>query len=79
MRFIVFSPYFSFSFSAQAWTPLDSVYINSGNPKFPFPQFLPYQNGALGNLATHSGVGVTHAEMEQTISDAYRIMMNRAH
>jgi conserved repeat domain len=71
---------FLFSFSAQAWTPLDSVHINSGNPKFPFPQFLPYQNpsGTLYNLATHSGVGVTHAEMEQTIRDAYRIAMNRA-
>ena len=78
MRFLLFFLTI-FSFSAQAWTPIDSVYINSGNPKFPFPQFLPYQNGALGNLATHSGVGVTHAEMEQTIRDAYRIMMNRAH
>jgi uncharacterized repeat protein (TIGR01451 family) len=70
---------FPCSLFAQAWTPLDSIHINSGNPKFPFPQFLPYQNGTLGNLATHSGVGVTHAEMEQTIRDAYRIMMNRAH
>lgn len=33
----------------------------------------------MGNLANHSGVGVTHMEMEQTIRDAYRIMMNRAH
>jgi len=79
MRFLLlFLIIFPISFSAQAWTPIDSVYINSGNPKFPFPQFLPYQNGALGNLATHSGVGVTHLEMEQTIRDAYRIMMNRA-
>ena len=69
---------FPCSLFAQSWIPLDSVYINSGNPKFPFPQFLPYQNGALGNLSTHSGVGVTHAEMEQTIRDAYRIAMNRA-
>jgi conserved repeat domain len=71
---------FPFSLVAQSWTPLDSVYINSGNPAFPFPQFLPYQNptATLGNLATHSGVGVTHWEMEQTIRDAYRIMMNRA-
>ncbi|HAJ78615.1 MAG TPA: glycoside hydrolase family 8, partial [Fibrobacteres bacterium] len=66
--------------SAASWTYLDSVHINSGNPVFPFPQFLPYQNssGTLGNLATHSGIGVTHAEMEQTIRDAYRIAMNRA-
>jgi len=79
-RFLLFSFWVSsLSLSAyNAQPPLDSVYINSGNPAFPFPQFLPYQNGALGNLATHSGVGVTHAEMEQTIRDAYRIAMNRA-
>ncbi len=61
--------------------PLDSVYINSGNPSFPFPQFQPYQNAtvSLGNLATHTPAGVSHAEMEQTIRDAYRIMMNRAY
>ena len=81
LRFLlVFLHISSFSLFAQSWTPLDSVHINSGNPAFPFPQFLPYQNPSdtLGNLATHSGVGVTHAEMEQTIRDAYRIAMNRA-
>ncbi len=56
------------------------VHINSGNPVYPFPQFLPYANesGTLNNLATQPGDGVTHAEMEQTIRDAYQIMMNRA-
>jgi hypothetical protein len=56
------------------------IAINSGNPSRPFPQFLPYNNptAALGNLADHNPVGVTHAEMEQSTRDAYRIMMNRA-
>jgi len=56
------------------------VSINSGDPVFPFPQFLPYKNATstYDNLATKPGVGVTHAEMEQTIRDGYQIMMNRA-
>lgn len=64
---------------AQTLTPIDSVYINSGNPVYPFPQFLAYQGGTLGNLSTHSGVGVTHAEMEQAIRDAFRIDMNQSY
>jgi uncharacterized repeat protein (TIGR01451 family) len=64
---------------AQPQTPIQ-ISINSGNPVFPFPQFQAYQNPTqiLGNLATKNSVGVPHAEMEQTIRDAYRIMMNRA-
>jgi len=57
------------------------VQINSGDPAFPFPQFLPYehQNGdVLYNLGTHNPAGVVHAEMEKSIRDAYQIMMNRA-
>ena len=57
------------------------VFINSGDPAFPFPQFLPYAhpNGdTLHNLATKGPAGVTHAEMEKSIRDAYQIMMNRA-
>jgi len=56
------------------------VQINSGDPAFPFPQFLPYvnQDGVLENLGTKNPAGVTHAEMEKTIRDAYQIMMNRA-
>jgi uncharacterized repeat protein (TIGR01451 family) len=54
------------------------IAINSGNPKYPFPQFMPYKNQTttLTNLGVKTGVGVTHAEMEQTIRDAYQIMMN---
>ncbi|MDR2592455.1 MAG: DUF11 domain-containing protein [Chitinispirillales bacterium] len=57
------------------------VQINSGDPAFPFPQFLPYEHpdgDVLPNLGTHNPAGVTHAEMEKTIRDAYQIMMNRA-
>ncbi|MGB7566441.1 MAG: glycosyl hydrolase family 8, partial [Chitinivibrionales bacterium] len=57
-----------------------TVNINSGNPAFPFPQFLAYENPTqeLGNLATNNPVGVCHAEMEKSIREAYQIMMNRA-
>jgi len=56
------------------------VNINSGNPAYPFPQFQPYVNrdGVFENVGTHNNVGVPHAEMENTIRDAYQIMMNRA-
>ena len=56
------------------------VSINSGNPSCPFPQFLAYNNptAKLGNLATKNSIGVTHAEMEKSIREAYQIMMNRA-
>jgi uncharacterized repeat protein (TIGR01451 family) len=77
--FLFFLTFLTLSLGAST-TPLPTIAINSGNPAFPFPQFQPYQNasGTLGNLADHNGVGVTHAEMEQTIRDGYRIMMNRA-
>ncbi|MBN1578248.1 MAG: DUF11 domain-containing protein [Chitinispirillaceae bacterium] len=54
--------------------------INSGNPAYPFPQFQPYKNptATLRNLGTNNAVGVTHAEMEKTIREAYQIQMNRA-
>ncbi|HRU39529.1 MAG TPA: hypothetical protein P5511_06600, partial [Candidatus Goldiibacteriota bacterium] len=50
--------------------------INSGNPVLPFPQFLDYTAGA--SLASHIPDGLSHAEMEKWIRDAYQIMMNRA-
>lgn len=53
--------------------------INTGDPAFPFPQFLPYQgpNGhKLGNLATHNAPGVTHAEMEQRTREAWQLVCN---
>ena len=50
------------------------VHINSGNPAYPFPQFLEYACG--GNLGTRNPEGVVHAEMEQDIRDAYQIHAN---
>lgn len=50
------------------------VHINSGNPAYPFPQFLEYACG--GNLGTRNAEGVVHAEMEQDIRDAYQIHAN---
>ena len=51
-----------------------TVHINSGNPAYPFPQFLEYACG--GNLGTLNPEGVVHAEMEQDIRDAYQIHAN---
>lgn len=55
------------------------VHINSGNPAYPFPQFLEYTYGdshRLGNLGTKNAEGVVHAELEQDIRDAYQIHAN---
>ncbi len=74
--FIHLSVLFVFSY-ANAQVPVD---INSGDPAFPFPQFVPYTASgghSLGNLATQNAPGVTHAEMEQRIRDAWQIMANR--
>lgn len=54
-----------------------TVDINSGNPNFPFPQFLDYSTDRK-TLASENPVGVPHAEMEQRARDAYQIMMNLA-
>ena len=50
------------------------VHINSGNPAYPFPQFMEYACG--GNLGTKLADGLTHAEMEQQIRDAYQMHAN---
>jgi gliding motility-associated-like protein/uncharacterized repeat protein (TIGR01451 family) len=62
---------------AQTW-PTDTiqVQINTNNPAFPFPQFLEYDQGA--SLAKNNAVGVTHADMEKAMREAYQIMMHRA-
>ncbi|WP_010180048.1 glycosyl hydrolase family 8 [Aquimarina agarilytica] len=67
------------SFSQPPTSPEVFVDINSGNPAFPFPQFLAYEsaNHKLGNLATNNAPGITHAEMEQATKDAWQIMANR--
>ncbi len=46
------------------------VHINSGNPAYPFPQFLEYACG--GNLGTENPEGLTHIEMERYIRTAYQ-------
>src|SRR6185437_2521330 len=65
------------SLLAQNW-PADTIQINinSGNPAFPFPQFLEYQAGK--SLALYNAQGVTHADMEKAMREGYRIMMNRS-
>ncbi len=52
-----------------------AIKINSGNPTFPFPQFLEYAAGKT--LAKNNAEGVTHADMEKTMREAYEIMSHR--
>lgn len=60
----------------QTW-PADTINsrINTGNPKFPFPQFKEYVAGKT--LAQYNAEGVTHADMEKAMREAYKIMMHR--
>ncbi|MBK8805903.1 MAG: hypothetical protein IPO21_04310 [Bacteroidales bacterium] len=51
------------------------VDINSGNPAFPFPQFLDYGKDRK-SLASENAPGVTHAEMEQRCRDAWQMICN---
>ncbi len=62
--------------SAQSW-PADTIKINinSNNPAFPFPQFLEYNQGKT--LGKYNAEGVTHADMEKAMREAYQIMMHR--
>ena len=53
------------------------IKINSGNPAFPFPQFLEYGVGDSKSMALHNAEGVTHADMELTMREAYEIMSHR--
>lgn len=63
-----------FSFGLSLNANAVKVHINSGNPAYPFPQFLEYACG--GNLGTKLADGLTHAEMEQQIRDAYQMHAN---
>ncbi len=63
--------------SARSWSSSSyvKVNINSGNPAFPYPQFLEYKTGKT--LAKYNAEGVTHADMEKTGREAYEIMSHR--
>ncbi len=51
-----------------------NININSGNPVMPFPQFINYVGG--DTLASHLPDGVSHAEMEMWMRDAWKIHSN---
>jgi uncharacterized repeat protein (TIGR01451 family) len=72
---VVFCLHLSF-LQAQNY-PADTIItkINTGNPNFPFPQFLEYNSGKT--LAKNNSEGVTHADMEKAMREAYQIMMHR--
>lgn len=60
----------------QTW-PADTIStkINTGNPSYPFPQFNEYAVGKT--LGKYNSEGVTHADMEKTMREGYKIMMHR--
>ena len=70
-RAISFLPLLFFATVCMGAVP---VHINSGNPAYPFPQFLEYACG--GNLGTNVPEGVSHAEMEKYIREAYQLHAN---
>ena len=49
--------------------------VNTGDPAFPFPQFMDY-SPECKSLATHNAPGVTHAEMEKRMLDAWQHICN---
>ncbi len=53
-----------------------TTHINQGDPACPFPQFLEYKGGGK-SLAKYNAEGVTHADMEKAMREAYQIMMHR--
>lgn len=55
------STYAQRTWSSASYVPVN---INSGNPTFPYPQFLEYKVGKT--LAKYNAEGVTHADMEKT-------------
>ena len=65
------------SAQAQFYGPSEFIKteINTGNPSFPFPQFLEYKEGK--SLAKYNAEGVTHADMEKALCEGYHIMMHR--
>ncbi|HRS18034.1 MAG TPA: hypothetical protein P5243_00915, partial [Bacteroidales bacterium] len=66
--FCIFSLYTAYAQFVPI-TNCPQIKINSGNPAFPFPQFLEYKAGKT--LAKYNSEGVTHADMEKTMREAY--------
>lgn len=66
------------AFAQYGTWPTDTIRtsINTGNPKYPFPQFHGYAHGT--SLSKKNAEGVTDADMEKTMREAYQIMMHRA-
>lgn len=74
MKKILFGLFVVFSVLVKAQVPPN---VNSGNPNFPFPQFLDYGTN-MKSLASQNAPGVTHAEMEQRMRDAWRMVCNNS-
>lgn len=61
---------------AVSASPFVNIKINSGDPAYPFPQFQEYKGGGK-SLAKYNAEGVTHADMEKAMREAYEIMSHR--
>ena len=74
--FLLLNSVFFFKVEAQVW-PVDTINtkINTGDPKFPFPQFKEYNQGKT--LGLYNSEGETHADMEKSMREGYKIMMHR--
>lgn len=66
----------AFAEEAVSASPFVNIKINSGDPAYPFPQFQEYKGGGK-SLAKYNAEGVTHADMEKTMREAYEIMSHR--
>ena len=67
--FVVFFSFLNAYAQYGTW-PTDTIKtaINTGNPKYPFPQFNGYAHGT--SLSKKNAEGVTHADMEKAMREA---------
>lgn len=74
-KLIYFGATAALAMSAHIASARVEAHVNTGNPAFPFPQFMDY-SPECKSLATHNAPGVTHAEMERRMLDAWQHICN---
>ncbi len=74
-KLIYFGATTALAMSAHIASARVEAHVNTGNPAFPFPQFMDY-SPECKSLATHNAPGVTHAEMERRMLDAWQHICN---
>ena len=80
--FFTIISFFIVSSAAAVAVNINSYYPLASGPKMPFPQFVNYNAGFTQTLYTlsdtnHQPAGVSHAEMEKWMRDAWQIDANR--